>query len=101
MGRFITPDSVVQNPYDPQTLNRYSYCLNNPINRIDPTRHWSWGKFWKSFAGVFVGAAITILTAGAGTPLEKHDRVQKSIRVRMSCERSGATNGKDETRILH
>ena len=36
---FISPDSVVQSQYDPQSLNRYSYCRNNPINNTDPTGH--------------------------------------------------------------
>jgi len=38
-GRFITPDTIVPDPGNPQSLNRYSYVLNNPINHIDPTGH--------------------------------------------------------------
>ncbi|MBK8127145.1 MAG: RHS repeat-associated core domain-containing protein [Elusimicrobia bacterium] len=37
LGRFITPDTMVQAPYDPQTLNRYTYCRNNPVNLVDPS----------------------------------------------------------------
>jgi RHS repeat-associated protein len=37
LGRFISPDSVVPEPGDPQSLNRYSYVRNNPLTRIDPT----------------------------------------------------------------
>jgi len=48
VGRFVTPDRVVQDPHSPQVFNRYSYCGNNPINRIDPTGH-SWKSFWRSF----------------------------------------------------
>ncbi len=51
IGKFITPDDVVQNPTDPQTLNRYSYVSNNPINRVDPSGH-SWKSFWKGFKKV-------------------------------------------------
>jgi RHS repeat-associated protein len=40
LGRFISADTIVQSPYDPQSLNRYSYCRNNPINLVDPTGHW-------------------------------------------------------------
>jgi hypothetical protein len=29
----------VPNPSDPQSLNRYSYCLNNPLKYVDPTGH--------------------------------------------------------------
>lgn len=35
--RFISPDPMVQDPTLPQNFNRYSYCLNNPINYTDPT----------------------------------------------------------------
>ncbi len=40
LGRFITADSIV--PGDgaaPQALNRYSYCLNNPMIYTDPSGH--------------------------------------------------------------
>jgi len=36
-GQFGQPDSVIANVYDPQSLNRYSYVLNNPYKYIDPT----------------------------------------------------------------
>jgi RHS repeat-associated protein len=39
LGRFISPDSIVQDPGDPQSLNRYSYGRNNPIGYVDPTGH--------------------------------------------------------------
>jgi len=39
IGRFISPDSIVQAPTDPQTLNRYSYCRNNPLVYTDPSGH--------------------------------------------------------------
>ena len=39
IGRFISADTVVQNPANPQTLNRYSYCINNPLKYIDPSGH--------------------------------------------------------------
>lgn len=39
LARFIQPDSLVQSSGNPQTLNRYAYCGNNPLNRIDPSGH--------------------------------------------------------------
>jgi len=36
IARFISPDSIVPDLYDPQSLNRYAYCRNNPLNAIDP-----------------------------------------------------------------
>jgi RHS repeat-associated protein len=37
LGRFIQPDPTVPDPEDSQSLNRYSYCRNNPLNETDPT----------------------------------------------------------------
>ena len=37
MGRFITRDVMPGTREKPQSLNTYSYCLNNPLRYIDPT----------------------------------------------------------------
>jgi RHS repeat-associated protein len=39
IGRFISPDTIVPDTYNPQSLNRYSYCLNNPLIYVDPSGH--------------------------------------------------------------
>ncbi|MEW6401948.1 MAG: RHS repeat-associated core domain-containing protein [Chloroflexota bacterium] len=39
LARFISPDSIVPNLYNPQALNRYSYVANRPLNFNDPTGH--------------------------------------------------------------
>ncbi|WP_248635523.1 RHS repeat-associated core domain-containing protein [Desulfatibacillum aliphaticivorans] len=39
IGRFISPDSLIPNVYDPQQLNPYAYCSNNPLIYVDPTGH--------------------------------------------------------------
>jgi RHS repeat-associated protein len=39
LGRFLQPDSMVPEPGNPQSLNRYSYALNNPLKYSDPTGH--------------------------------------------------------------
>ena len=39
LNRFISADTIVPDPANPQSFNRYSYALNNAINRIDPTGH--------------------------------------------------------------
>jgi RHS repeat-associated protein len=36
-GRFMSPDPLTGNMFNPQRLNRYAYVLNDPINHIDPT----------------------------------------------------------------
>jgi hypothetical protein len=39
INRFIQPDSIVPNPSNPQSLNRFSYVYNNPVRFNDPTGH--------------------------------------------------------------
>jgi RHS repeat-associated protein len=45
LGRFMSPDPLLNSgrPTNPQTWNRYSYVLNNPLNFIDPTGLFEWG----------------------------------------------------------
>ena len=37
IGRFASADPFVQAPFNPQSLNRYSYVINNPLSLTDPT----------------------------------------------------------------
>jgi hypothetical protein len=39
LGRWLSADSIVPDPANPQTLNRYSYVNNRPLNLVDPTGH--------------------------------------------------------------
>ncbi len=38
-GRFISPDSVGGSRLNPQSLNLYTYVINNPVNHNDPSGH--------------------------------------------------------------
>lgn len=39
IGRFISPDTIVPDPANPQSFNRYSYVNNRPLNFTDPSGH--------------------------------------------------------------
>jgi RHS repeat-associated protein len=39
LGRFVQPDTLVPDPANPQSLNRYAYVLNNPLKYTDPSGH--------------------------------------------------------------
>ena len=41
LGRFIQADTIIPDPANPQSLNRYAYTLNNPLRYTDPTGHFS------------------------------------------------------------
>ncbi|MGY5541117.1 RHS repeat-associated core domain-containing protein, partial [Vibrio brasiliensis] len=42
LGRFISPDPIIQAPYATNSFNRYAYVMNNPLKYTDPT-----GYFWE------------------------------------------------------
>ncbi len=60
IGRFTSPDSLIEDYFKGQILNRYSYVGNNPLSFTDPTGQCFLGCFWKSpiFKVVAVTAAI-------------------------------------------
>ncbi|MCZ7665892.1 MAG: RHS repeat-associated core domain-containing protein [Chloroflexi bacterium] len=39
LGKFISADTLVPDPVNPQSLNRYTYVLNRPLGFTDPTGH--------------------------------------------------------------
>ena len=46
IGRFISPDSLIPDPMNPQAFNRYSYVINNPLKYTDPTGHQYWEDYY-------------------------------------------------------
>ena len=70
-GRFVSPDPIVQDVFDPSAWNAYSYCRNNPQSYIDPTGR-SW---WQILVGalaivaIIVLVVVSVVTFGATTPL--------------------------------
>ena len=71
IGRFLSADTVVQDPHDSQAYNRYSYARNNPMKYTDPTGNSWWTKFrdkWlKPILAIVVSAVLVIATGGAFT----------------------------------
>ena len=64
IGRFVSPD-FLGDKFNPQTLNPYVYCLNNPQTLIDPTGEWNaWQHFWKTAwsQGWIIGALLVVTT---------------------------------------
>ena len=37
IGRFVSPDPIVQAPWMSQSYNRYAYVFNNPMSLVDPS----------------------------------------------------------------
>jgi RHS repeat-associated protein len=60
LGRFLSADPFVQDASNLQSLNRYSYVLNNPLSLTDPTGFF-FGSIFKAIGAVFsnIFSAIT------------------------------------------
>ncbi|MCT2532888.1 FG-GAP-like repeat-containing protein [SAR92 clade bacterium H231] len=59
LGRFLQADPIIQAPYNTQSLNRYSYTTNNPLNAIDPSGF----SFFRKLIGVLTNGIIGELLA--------------------------------------
>jgi RHS repeat-associated protein len=59
LHRFLQPDNYIQEPFNTQNYNKYSYVLNNPLKYTDSS-----GEAYEIgfFAAVGIGAAIAALT---------------------------------------
>ncbi|KXJ11728.1 tRNA(Glu)-specific nuclease WapA [Exaiptasia diaphana] len=75
VGRFLSPDPHVQDPYNTQNLNRYSYTLNNPLKHTDPSGYFFkrvfrfFKKFVKPIIVTVAAVVVSAVTLGAVAPL--------------------------------
>ena len=67
LGRFLQADPIVQAPKNSQSLNRYSYVLNNPLSYTDPSGYFSLKRFIKNWGPVIAGAVASYFTFGAAS----------------------------------
>ncbi|KAL7902712.1 hypothetical protein HDV63DRAFT_169648 [Trichoderma sp. SZMC 28014] len=72
---FHSPDSW--SPFTSGEINPYAYCLGDPVNRVDPSGHFSLFGIhfsWRDVAimavGLVVGIAFGVATGGAGFAIE-------------------------------
>jgi hypothetical protein len=79
LGRFLSPDNYIQDPFNTQSFNRYGYVWNNPLIYVDYSGELSWrsiGRWIKKNAKVItivativVAVVATVATAGLASPL--------------------------------
>ncbi|WP_243765978.1 RHS repeat-associated core domain-containing protein [Polaribacter cellanae] len=56
LGRFLSPDNYIQEPFSTQSFNRYGYVWNNPLKFTDKS-----GEF---IVAALIGALISVATNG-------------------------------------
>lgn len=81
MARFLTEDTYRGSLTDPLSLNRYTYCHNNPLRYTDPSGHfvfstalaWVGKKVVSGLVGAVIGAGVDIFTQKVINKQEKID----------------------------
>ena len=73
IGRFISADPIVPDPFNPQSLNRYSYVLNNPLIYTDPSGYLIPGEEYPGYTEtddgwILDGGIVTARASGAPGP---------------------------------
>jgi RHS repeat-associated protein len=58
---FEQPDTIIQNVYDPQGLNHYSFERNNPMKNKDSTGH-----FWQYYALLVITVGDRVISGTLG-----------------------------------
>ena len=81
LGRFLSPDNNIQEPFNTQNFNRYGYALNNPLMYTDQDGEFFWfavligaliggvsaaAKKGANFGDILLGALIGGVAAGVG-----------------------------------
>lgn len=64
LGCFLQADPHIQDPFDTQSLNRYSYVGNNPLSLNDPTGYWSMDVFLKNWGRPIASIAVSFMPVG-------------------------------------
>jgi RHS repeat-associated protein len=57
LGRFTQPDDIIPDLANPQSYNRYSYVMNNPLRYTDPTGHAGWEQGLENLADAMTAAS--------------------------------------------
>ena len=89
LGRFLSPDPVVANPFHSQGWNRYAYVRNRPLSFTDPTGLYMSGSYYGLTADSFNAVDWNRMLT-----LELWDYVANSVEIRRTASlRLGRRNG--------
>ena len=109
MGRFMSPDPTTASfhPENPQTLNRYLYALNNPLNTIDPDGKqpititvYTWIPYKSTWMfGTYSGGPKTVSTFTVETDPKKSQKpitkeVEEKVQPTVKMKEDGSSESK-------
>jgi len=66
IGRFLSADTLIQDPHDSQSYNRYSYVRNNPLKYSDPTGHSWFSKTWDKIGTYVIAVVVAVVAVYTG-----------------------------------
>jgi hypothetical protein len=79
INRWIQPDPIIPDLFDPQSLNRYAYVLGNPLRLVDPSGntpvppYYHWGRaIMEAYRGMAPGVC-------PGHECQKYARYERTI----------------------
>ncbi|WP_213609526.1 FG-GAP-like repeat-containing protein [Pseudoalteromonas sp.] len=93
LGRFLQADPMVQAPENIQNLNRYSYVVNNPLNKTDPSGYIFmtlavWALQSAIASGIATGVAAGVIS-GMLTAYQFYGYAQFAISVAQAIDGGG------------
>ena len=78
LGRFIQPDDIISDLGNPQSYNRYSYVLNNPLKYTDPDGHWPFDQLRAQWR---LDAAAARMGALHGKDWTSYDEAARELKI--------------------
>ena len=95
IGRFTSADPYIQDAYNLQAFNHYSYVLNNPLSDVDPSGFISFKNAFRVVAAMYTGGSSLLAgkqTDQAGKWVKENRKTIAivAVAVAVSCVTGGA-----------
>lgn len=96
LGRFIQPDTIIPDLSNPQSYNRYSYVMNNPLRYTDPSGHQEAESEGEITREIRMSIEAKVSSASS-RPLTTSERIQQDLE-RTGREQAIRASGRDPSK---